>query len=598
MARYRKSMEDNRRDVGSGRLLLRSQLLSIKGCGRYCWHTGSAEITLAIVGAIIGTALCFGYDEQTGFSTVALLAFVLGGAAIAIIPTILRNEFIIPSGMCIQLPPYKAAPKAMIALGTIGELLAYWQCLVNQAGSDVMLGMGLALLALAAYLVVGRGRFLVLSAWLMVASMYAPASVESLSLGSVQAFGAAMMLYACGIMVSGAGAFFYAFYHAVNKRYAAEGGDMSDFMHSVASWFSKQELEDALTSKSDATRYLTCTFLQDYCEPKVLAALIRSTRDPEPAIAHAAMVALSNIWGPDPEEILRWELKRGIVTKDRKRIKCDLDDVPADMVAAVSREHEMLLEDTVRHESEIEQVLRTEVAQDEVALSQLIALASGPHDSKLPVGEVATQLLGATRSHKAYAALVGMILDGERPRTRAAIEGFHGAGASAAVHLSALLADPREWVRVAGIRAADAVLESTAAEGGKEADTAKLLLHDESFALARHPKVVTRGAALLLLGHYDQEGRELIEEASRSRHGLMRGEALQALLESGVTNASERLLGALADNSAYVRATAIRCAEQRRMGSLSSAIERLRDSDHNSRIKEMARHFLTISKLW
>ncbi|NTU88499.1 MAG: hypothetical protein HGA54_01115 [Actinobacteria bacterium] len=563
--------------------------LAAKGCRKFWWHTAVPEITVGAAALLIGSIYLIFHNEigPTALGW-ALSACVL--AITAFIPSIMRTNFIIPSGLCLSVPERPTSHTLSVLFGAlICGAIGIYSSRFEQS-SLLVIASVLALALLALYAFSGVVRHYVLGAWLLVSAVLGLVISNSYSASSIVAIGIALLLFGLGVLVAGLQAFLRLLLSLVSSHSAQSG----HVVRMMSGWYTPDEIAEALLAPDPETRFLVAAFLCEYIEPQVLAPLINATRDGNAAVATMACTALSNIWGPDPNEVLRWQIAHTLNGKRRTNAR----SLSLEEFSAINHDRSVIEKDARLHEREVESVMKKQVAADDELLERLIDLAIDEYQGEEDVRCVAAELLGSSCSHRAYAVLVQLILkSGNRSVAQAASEGFRGASSGAIVHIEPLLKDSREWVRVAAIHAGRGIVDTLTETNSKEAGIAQSLLHDAAFELAKHDKPVTRAMALGLLAHYGEEARSVIEACCKDNAALVRGEGLRALSFVDAKIAASYAIDALRDSRAYVRSAAIDCVARLRLKEAQPILaEMVHDSD--KRVAFLAEKLLFLSRNW
>lgn len=556
-------------------------------CLRQWWYTGACEVAVGLWAIVAGVIFLICHDGGALTLLGALLLLVAVVVPFRVLH-LLDDSFIIPSGICI-VRPERTSASVVLVVGTsvIFVFLAVYDVLVVRSAT-LALGLVLSSALAVAFVRSDRTRYLVMAGLVLVPFVFAPQMATLLSLGESRSCGLAAVL--AGLVLLSGGL------HTLVGTFSAGGDDNDEFDDDGGDegWFSLQQIQAALTSDDRDLRLLAVLFLSDDIESEALPEIIRLTRDPDVVVAHAACHALAGVWGPDPEDIIRWKIERRFRNRESVRL------VSTEQIEALNRERLMVERRSLQHERHIEQALGSLVATDKAVLDDLIALASSLPLDGYDGGEarvVAAELLGATRDHRAYATLIHLMLTGERSIRTAAAEGFRGASPAAAVHLRPLLADSREWVRVNAVNAALNLVTSLQDRNPQEEVQAKGILQDDVIALVGHPSPVTRATSLELLAQYAPEVTGDIERMCDDRFAFVRGEAIRALTLSDATSAPSHVLVALNDSHAFVRMTALNCVGYLRQAEALPKVTAL-VGDPDEQVASLARRVLFVSKTW
>ena len=105
-------------------------------------------------------------------------------------------------------------------------------------------------------------------------------------------------------------------------------------------------------------------------QPELLPALIGFAHDDDPVLARQARRALSVIWGPDPDDLIRGEIERNL---DGRAGRTHV--FTAEQLRELDRRRIAAERRSLKQERRVEEVLGGEVAHDQTALSNLLELA-------------------------------------------------------------------------------------------------------------------------------------------------------------------------------------------------------------------------------
>ena len=563
--------------------------LAAKGCRKFWWHTAVPEIALGAGAFLIGL-VCLVFRNEMGLTAFGWALSACVSVVVAFIPSFMRTNFIIPSGLCLIVPA-RAKPNTVsvvfgaVLCGAVGVYSSRFEQTSLLASVSV-----LALLLLACYAYSGKIRHYILAVWLLISGVVGLVIANSYSASPIVVIGTTLLLFGLGCLVSG----LQAFVHLLLSLVSSHSEQSGHVVRMMSGWYTPEEITGALAAPDPETRFLAAAFLCEYIEPQVLAPLIHATKDENAAVASMACTALSNIWGPDPNEVLRWQIAHTLSGKKRMSTR----SLTIEEFSAINHDRFVIEKDSQLHEREVESVMKKQVAADDELIERLIDLAIDGYSREEEVRCVAAELLGSSCSHRAYAVLVQLILkSGNRNIAQAASEGFRGASSGAIVHIEPLLKDSREWVRVAAIHAGRGIVDTLTQTNTREAGIAQSLLHDAVFELARHKKPVTRAMSLGLLAHYGDEARAVIEASCKDDVALVRGEGLRALSSIDAKIAASYAIEALRDSRAYVRSAAIDCVARLRLKEAQPILaEMVHDSD--KRVAFLAEKLLFLSRNW
>lgn len=559
-------------------------------CLRQGWYTAVPEIAVGAWMALVGLIFLLCHDGGS-ITLLGLILLIVSCAVPVWVERLLDFTFVVPAGVCVPRPSRERAPMALalVAFSTF-VLLALYDAVVAHS---MTLGAGLvvSLLLTAAFAAYGSQRLLVCAAVCLVPFALASQLEVLFKLQGIQTYGLALLIAGAVLFVVGIRVFMGALTVDDSQVDPSTGTIPDD-----GSWYSVGQLQAALCSPDPDIRLLCALFLEEYACPEVLPNLIRLTGDTSPLVAQAARRALSAIWGPDPEDLIRWEIEHGIKTSNGKGQYISMEHLEE-----LNRERLAIERRSKMHERHVEQVLATQVATDDTLLDGLIGLASAPgagdDQTAAETRIVAAELLGSTKAHRAYAVLVQLMLSGDRELRSAAAEGFKGASIEAVVHLEPLFGDPREWVRIEAVNAGINLMNSLDETDEHGASVARTMLHDEVFALAHHPSPVTRANSLELLAQYGQQSIAELEHLCGDTFALVRGEAVRALALTDAVAAHPHVMAALRDKRAFVRMTALNCVGYLKEGDALPQVQ-LMLTDADARVAALARRVLFVSKTW
>lgn len=564
----------------------------VRACRRHWYATAVPEVMAGVWILLLGV-ICLATMTPTGINRIGLSLCVCTLLIPILLPRLLEEEFVIPSGLLIRASGREPVSRSL----TVITALVYgaggaWGIMAGYS-SFVLAGCLLALMLLALYAFCGASRLFFLSIWAMVSCGLAPVLAALLGLPLSGGFGFAMLLFGGAATISGIGAFLRPYLELADEQGEVMGSEASILL--MDEWFTPDEIVAALRSNDSDIRYLTCAFLCTYLEPQILPQLLLTAFDDDVAVASVARRALASIWGPDVDTLFRWQIEQ---SHGRKRLFGDDQIViTRAQIDEINRERIQLERDSKRHEHEVEQVMYEKVAGDEKALDALIRLAL--LDDAGGVRYVAMELLGSTRSHRAYATLVEAITrnGADRQVVSAASEGFRGASSSAVVHLEPLFQDRREWVRVAACNACIGLIDALEVNDRDDAHLARSMLHDTVFFMAQHGHPVTRATILELLAYYGDEALSTLEASCRDRFAFVRGEGIRALTLMDGKRARSFVMEALEDSRAYVRSSALNCVAYLRLSEAQALVEGMVD-DSDDMVASLAKRLLLVFKLW
>ncbi len=564
--------------------------LANNGCSRYWWYTSVPDIAVGLWALMLGIIMIV-TATGTGVTTFGWVLMVVSLAVLFVVPRFLNNNFIIPSGLCLKAPEREPGSRGLCLLSVFAFVGVSLYSLIYAGNFFALMGALWASFPLLAYVYASRTRHYILALWCIGAFCFCQKAAVDLGLSAPVACG--LIFVVAGVFLLATGV--YTLLHLLMGLIEDDAVEVSFSLRAVKGWFTPEELGCALAAPDAETRYLAAAFLCEYIEPRVLVPLLNATHDINPAVATMARRALSSIWGPSPDDIMRWQMKhfiQGSKVPTAKSHKVTLEEL-----RMFDHERHIIEKDAREHEREVEGVLANEVALNEHALSELIALATDAQEGASDVRLVATELLGATRTHRAYATLARLIEQGDRTIASAAAEGFRGAASSAVVHIEPLFGDSREWVRIAAVNAGIGLLDSLDEVDAKEANLAKQMLKESVFGLAHHPKPVTRAMSLELAAHYGEEATESLIEACGDSFALVRGEGVRALVLANPGQAKDYVLQALRDSRAYVRSTAINCVAYLKLAEACPMLDEMKN-DSDKTVALLAERLLFIAQTW
>jgi len=559
-------------------------------CLRQWWYTAIPEVALGAWCVAAGLILIFAHTGEA----VSLPGWILLAISLALpiaLVRILDISLVIPGGICIDQPQRTSAQRALVATAFVTFLIlaAYDAAVIRSVPMGI--GLGCACGLTAAYAYCDRARLLVEAAAVVIPFTFVVQLAGLLSLSGSRAYGLMLLIVGLIMLCAALPALVRAFELDDERFYDLEDTRFPD----PSDWYTPQQLRHALEVGDTDHRLLTLLFLEIHSQPELLPALIGFAHDDDPVLARQARRALSVIWGPDPDDLIRGEIERNL---DGRAGRTHV--FTAEQLRELDRRRIAAERRSLKQERRVEEVLGGEVAHDQTALSNLLELAGDDTlvaDDDREARIVAAELLGSTHDHRAYATLVQLILGGDRFLKEAAAEGFRGAAPEAAIHLRPLFADAREWVRVNAVNAALGLLDALDERGLPDASVARDLLRDDVFGLARHPSPVTRAMSLELLSAYGAEAVPDLEDLCTDRYAFVRGEALRALALTDAAAALPHVSAGLRDPRAYVRLTALNCTGYLRERAMLPVVdELLHDSD--AQVALLARRVLLVAKTW
>lgn len=590
MARFYKGRSDRQDTRGVNQESFAERNFAYACCRHYWWYTAVPEAVFGLWATAVGIVLIL-FNVDGGINFVVALCLIVSLALFWVIPRYLNDEFLIPSGLCLKAPK-KPVVNWTISGATAGIYIVIIVLAQIRSASPFLTVAGLAgLLFVIVYARSGNMRHLFEGAWVALGMAAAPLIGDLFHNTGVEYAGTALLIAGVGLLVVGCREFFKMVFDLVR---APDPGTVPgpDDEPMSRNWFSVKELEELLTSSDRRVRYLCTAFLCEYARPQILPELLRATHDQDPFVSQVARRALANIWGPDPDEVMRMHIDSSFGgRKSKGRL------LTAEQIQELDKRQKVVERDSIAHEREVEKILSTKVGTDEDALSTLISLAQADDGGDDDVRLVAMELLGATHSHRAYATLIQLIMRGDREITGNAAEGFRGAASGAVIHIEPLFSDPREWVRIAGVNAGIEMLADLRSTDKADASVALEMMHDDVKRLAHHPRPVTRAMSLELLSYYGSESLSTIEEACRDRFAMVRGEAVRVLTLMNSDAATSYVLEALRDQKAFVRATAINCAAYLKLDEALPVVTEL-TQDADREVAALAQRLLFISKTW
>lgn len=590
------------------------------------WFTGQVEITLGAWGIVSGIVLLCCADGWALSMLGAVLLFVVFALAL-MLAMFLSSSIIIPGGFAIRAACGEGREHGDKLLSFIATLALFglfsWALLIQHANAlaaAAIIGNFFVFL----YNRTGRARLFLLALWFVLVVAYLPHEASFFQTEGLRTAGVVLMLCSAGLIVSGVPVLFRMLMDLAHRNMEEGNPAGDDIAYSavtesvsgtVLRWYDPADIERALVTGTPKTRFLVASFLIDYIEPEVLPTLVKATRDRDPMVSYAACRALGQIWGPDPQEIVEWELKHGKTGTRTRRGESAFD--PNDL-HAMQKHYAAVEKSLIEHERLVESVLRNGVAPDEEALTSLLSLASNPLPAfvagrvspesataarweKTPFTMetrcVAAQMLGATRDHRAYALLTSLLVQDNHELVCSAAEGFKGASAEAVAHLEPLFGDERTRVRSAAIDAALWVITSLSETDAAEANVARTMVHDRAIALATHPDPETRASVMELVSQYGTESMPMLARACDDKDERVRGEALRALVTVDPDKARNYVLVALGDSSPMVQGIALNAVSVLRITEALPMVATL-ENDSDARVAALAKQVMLASSLW
>ena len=353
------------------------------------------------------------------------------------------------------------------------------------------------------------------------------------------------------------------------------------------------DLRDMLKSENPGIRYLTLGFMCNYIEPRLIDALLMSIHDENPACAHVARVALSHIWGPEPEEMIETYLENSKFGKELP------DALSPDQMRQLEGVHKGFVRKSDRHQKEVEEFVYEAAAKDSKTLATLISLARGESGESKTVRNVALELLGSTRDHKAYVELVRTMKNETEHFGVSAAEGFRGADSSAVVHLLPICDSPTS-VQTLSLSAINSIIEELDSRDPADANQARAFASSEVFRIANSPKATSRGLALLTVAKFHEEGKEIIKAALNDKARFVRAIALSlySTVEHDSEQVKEATLAGLVDPSAHVRFVAISIARGTYIQEAIPLIIAMAQGEKITKLRDLARLVSRETAFW
>ena len=576
----------------SRRMSLAIRLRAFRAAHGLWWHTGMVDIVLGAWG-LASAIVLIARARGVSLSTTGIVLLVVFAALALMLSLALVWSIVVPGGFVISATGRGYGETGPALVADFIYLAAFVWGLFGEPNSRMYICIGalVASLAIDAYRRCGKRRYFYLSLWIMVSFAFLPNLLAPLGASGMRAAGIALLLCSAGLLVSGVPTMFGLLVGLASRIGDQEGDDA--LILQGRKWYTPAEIDAALTSTDADRRFLTAAFLVDYAESAVLPTIIKATHDPDDLVAYLAKRALEGAWGPDPEEVVQWEVAHG---RGIKRTRRDGLVVDVEEMKDLKRKRDAAEKQSITHEKNVEETLGKLASDEPEAFEELLDLASKEsEDTELRYA--ATELLGSTRDHRAYATLVRLLVQDGRDLAEAAAEGFKGARADAVIHLEPLFKDAREWVRIAAINAGLCLIGSLDGSDEKEAGIARLMLKDSAFSLAAHPNPVTRANALELVAQYGNDAVPCLEQACGDRFAMVRGEAVRTLAKVSRDHAVEHVMNALGDAHAFVRANAVECVSKLELAEAMPEIIRL-ESDPDSHVANLAKQVHLVSQLW
>ncbi len=538
-----------------------SILLLNRGCGKFRWATGQADLSLGLLlSAMMASFAVLGLPSQETALFHIPLGIIIIFLTLFLIPTFLRLRLFAPLGVVLAADtpdaPYPPLVIVMVALTVISGVAEYDAGAGSISAVVIIVALGLALTY--GYTRSGRRELVLLAVLSAALGMFSTwAMVE----------GSQRITFALSIMG------FALLFTGARQLYRS-------FMKAMRGGITPERIAEFVSSEDASSRLVAASFMTNYLEPKFLPSIIAIAEDEEPHVRQTGRLALARIWGPSEADEMEW-FRKNIEKLEAK------GESTAETREMIVRAQRAAAQDLRTHREDVVVQMRG-LAEDQETIDALRRSVASIDATPVTdhgiepqraygFAHSAARLLVAAGGDKAYAALLHQVDSGGRRSAKLALEQMAEAdGIAAVAHLAPYLNDERTWVATRAVDSMAEVMSKGIQRASSDMPVAAGLVEKSLENIFASGRNALRGVAVWLTSIYPlEEGIRHLSALTGDRSWFVRGESVCALSGLDAESALPYAIRALSDDHAYVRLSGLRSLAIIKPTGLAPILQRL-----------------------